>query len=142
MREPFGPFHGHQAPQRAGLLLFLGEQFIRRSPLEEPVKIQVHQGGGGPIDTLSAVVLRQGEGRTGDGLADAQLLGESLHQAGLAGPQIAPQEQQWCMPSAAARQQGPPQAPSQGAGGVGIVQGFIDGRMGWAWDSRHAGVRR
>ncbi len=59
----------------------------------EPIKIKVHQVGCLTQATTS-VVLGQGEAGAGDRLRDAQGLGQSLHQAGLAGSQLALQQQQ------------------------------------------------
>ena len=101
----------------------------------------MHQGGGVATFAPAAVVLRQGEGGTGDRLADAQLLGQALHQAGLAGPQITPQQQQRGMVDAACLEQRLRQAPSQGSRGGGIVERLANGLAAWEGGSGAGGCR-
>ena len=101
--EALGPFHRQQRPQLPGDLLLLGEQLIGGGGLLQPIQIQVHQGSPlAPITLaairldairLDAIVLGQGKGGAGNRLVDAQAGGEALHQAGLAGAEVALQQQ-------------------------------------------------
>jgi len=112
--QPFRPLHRQHGPQGPGLLLLLGEEFQGGGGLFQAVEIQMHQGGGHPEGGLvhsrgtrgsqgwdrsrerrfPPVVVGQGKGGAGDRLVDAQPLRQPLHQAGLAGPQVALQQQQ------------------------------------------------
>ncbi len=72
-------------------------------------------------------MLSEGEGGAGDRLLDAQTLGQPLHKAGLAGPQIPLQQQQCGLPRAVAAGRGcgeplPSQLPAQLPGGGRIGQ--------------------
>ena len=54
----------------------------------------MHQGRGGRVCRAGAlVVLGQGEAGAGDRFPDPQAGGDALHQRGLAGPQVAIQQQ-------------------------------------------------
>ena len=71
-----------------GFPLLLGEQFGGGGRLLQPVEIQMDEGMGPAVGHRPLVVLGQGEGGARDRLVDPQRHGQTLHQAGLAGPQF------------------------------------------------------